>query len=53
LDQAFDSLQRGLLNAGPEWARWIEHDSTLETLRGDPRYHQLIEEIKKREGKTG
>jgi adenylate cyclase len=49
IDKAFDLLQRGLRNSGPEWARWIEHDSSLEPLRGDPRYRQLVEEAQSRE----
>jgi len=49
IDKAFDLLEQGLKNAGPEWGRWIEHDSTLEPLRNDPRYKRLVEEAHKRD----
>ena len=52
-DKAFDLLKRGLANAGPEWGRWVEHDSTLDRLRNDPRYEELLEEIRRREGEKG
>ncbi len=42
-DRAFALLERGLLKAGPEWARWIEHDPSLDPLRTDPRYAALRE----------
>jgi adenylate cyclase len=49
IEKAFDLLQRGLQNSGPEWSRWLEHDSSLDPLRGDPRYAQLVEEAHRRE----
>ena len=52
-DKAFDLLKRGLANAGPERGRWVEHDSTLDRLRNDPRYEELLEEIRRREGEKG
>jgi len=51
LDKAFDLLKRGLAIAGPEWSRWVEHDSTLDPLRDDPRYEEILETIRKRESK--
>jgi adenylate cyclase len=49
IDKAFDLLQRGLQNSGPEWGRWLEHDSSLDPLRADPRFTQLVEEAHRRE----
>lgn len=49
LDEAFDLLAKGLAQAGPEWGRWIEHDSTLEPLHKDPRYCSLIAESHRRD----
>ncbi|CAN5585200.1 hypothetical protein BH20VER1_BH20VER1_24990 [soil metagenome] len=48
-DQAFDLFGRGLLQSGPEWWRWIQHDSTLDALRNDPRYEQLLKQAHARE----
>jgi adenylate cyclase len=48
-EKAFDLLERGVLNGGPEWGRWIEHDSMLDPLRSDPRYAALQQEIRRRE----
>lgn len=52
LDKAFDLLERGLANAGPEFGRWIQHDSSLSSLRKDPRYQDLLEAIRRRESET-
>ena len=49
IDKAFDLLERGLLGSGPEWGRWIQHDSTLDPVRNDPRYEELLEAIRRRE----
>jgi len=52
IDKAFELLKRGLPNAGPEWGRWIQHDSSLDPLRKDPRYRELLEAIHRRESAT-
>jgi len=52
IDKAFELLERGLPNAGPEWGRWIQHDSSLDPLRKDPRYRELLEAIHRRESAT-
>jgi adenylate cyclase len=49
LDKAFELLERGILIGGPEWGRWVEHDSMLDPLRHYPRYQALLETIRKRE----
>jgi adenylate cyclase len=52
-DKAFDLLERGLPNSGPEWGRWIEHDSTLDILRNHPRYQALLETVRRHESERG
>ncbi len=49
IDKAFELLERGILVSGPEWGRWVEHDSMLDPVRHDPRYPILLETIRKRE----
>jgi adenylate cyclase len=49
IDIAFELLERGILRGGPEWGRWVEHDSMLDPVRDDPRYPALLETIRKRE----
>jgi adenylate cyclase len=49
IDEAFDLLKRGLAIGGPEWGRWIEHDSSLDPLRDDPRYEEMLEAIRQTE----
>ena len=49
IDKAFELLERGILRGGPEWGRWVEHDSMLDPLRRDSRYPALLEIIRKRE----
>ena len=49
IDKAFELLEGGVALGGPEWGRWLEHDSSLDPLRGDPRYAQLVEEAHRRE----
>ena len=49
IDKALDLLERGLPNSGPEWGRWIQHDSTLDPLHNNPRYQALLEEIRRRD----
>jgi adenylate cyclase len=49
IDKAFELLERGILVGGPEWGRWVEHDSMLDPVRHDPRYPVLLETIRKRE----
>ena len=49
IDKAFELLESGIAMGGPEWHRWIEHDSMLDPLRNDPRYPALLETIRKRE----
>ena len=49
IDKAFELLERGIVMGGPEWGRWVEHDSMLDPLRHDPRYQALLETIRKRE----
>jgi adenylate cyclase len=49
IDEAFELLERGILVGGPEWGRWVQHDSMLDPLRNDPRYPVLLETIRKRE----
>jgi len=53
IDRAFELLQSGVRMAGPEWSRWIEHDSMLDPLRQDPRYQTLLETIRQRERQPG
>jgi adenylate cyclase len=50
VDKAFELLQRGLRTGGPEWGLWIRGDSSLDALRGDPRYTALLEDIRRHEG---
>ncbi|MFL6506165.1 MAG: tetratricopeptide repeat protein, partial [Candidatus Udaeobacter sp.] len=50
IDKSFELLQRGIIMGGPEWGRWVEHDSMLDPIREDPRYQTLLETIRKREG---
>ena len=49
IDKAFELLERGILVGGPEWGRWVKHDSMLDPVRNDPRYPVLLETIRKRE----
>src|SRR5438874_12697629 len=49
IDKAFELLERGILAGGPEWGRWVQHDSMLAPVRQDPRYPILLETIRKRE----
>ena len=49
IDKAFELLERGILVGGPEWGRWVKHDSMLDPVRNDPRYPGLLETIRKRE----
>lgn len=51
IDKAFALLDHGVTKAGPEWARWIEHDSTLDPIRSDPRYQKLLEKSRNKERK--
>jgi adenylate cyclase len=53
IGKAFELLERGILMGGPEWGRWVEHDSMLDPLRHDPRYPTLLETIRKRESERG
>ena len=53
IDKAFELLESGIAMGGPEWHRWIEHDSMLDPLRQDPRYQTLLETIRKRESERG
>jgi adenylate cyclase len=52
IDKAFELLNRGVATAGPEWPRWIEHDSSLDPIRSDPRYQQLLEKSRQGERET-
>jgi adenylate cyclase len=52
IEKAFDLLERGLPNAGPEWGRWIQHDSSLDPLRKDTRYQGLLDAIRKTQTAT-
>jgi adenylate cyclase len=49
IDKAFELLERGILVGGPEWGRWVQHDSMLDPVRHDPRYPVLLETIRRRE----
>ncbi len=49
IDKAFELLERGVLVGGPEWGRWVQHDSMLDPVRKDPRYQTLLDTIRKRE----
>src|SRR6184192_93143 len=49
IDKAFELLEGGVALGGPEWGRWVEHDSMLDPVRQDPRYPILLETIRKRE----
>jgi len=53
IDKAFELLGRGILVGGPEWGRWVEHDSMLDPVRHDPRYPVLLETIRRRESERG
>ena len=53
IDKSFELLERGILKGGPEWGRWVEHDSMLDPLRHDSRYPRLLETIRKRESERG
>src|SRR6476659_2395352 len=53
IDKAFELLESGIAMGGPEWHRWIEHDSMLDPLRHYPRYPVLLETIRKRESERG
>ncbi len=46
LEQALDLLERSLPRTGPEWTRWIRHDSDLDSLRNHPRFHKMLEQTK-------
>jgi len=41
-DRAFNLLERVIQNHRPFWRDWIENDSDLDGIRGDPRYAELI-----------
>src|SRR5437764_1229030 len=49
LDKAFELRERGILVGGPEWGRWVQHDSMLDPVRHDPRHPALLETIPKRQ----
>ena len=49
IDRAFELLEGGIALGGPEWGRWVQHDSMLDPVRDDPRYPVLLETIRKRE----
>ena len=49
IDKSFELLERGVSVGGPEWGRWVEHDSMLDPVRHDSRYPVLLETIRKRE----
>jgi adenylate cyclase len=53
IDKAFELLESGIAMGGPEWHRWIEHDSMLDPLRHYPRYPVLLETIRKRQSERG
>jgi adenylate cyclase len=53
IDRAFELLERGILVGGPEWGRWVQHDSMLDPVRHDPRYPVLLETIRRRESERG
>ena len=53
IDKSFELLERGVLIGGPEWGRWVEHDSMLDPVRRDPRYPALLETIRQREKERG
>ena len=53
IDKAFELLERGILVGGPEWGRWVQHDSMLNPVRHDPRYPVLLETIRRRESERG
>ena len=53
IDKAFDLLERGLPIGGPEWGRWIEHDSDLDSLREHPRYRAILETIRRQDSEKG
>ena len=53
IDKSFELLERGIVMGGPEWGRWVEHDSMLDPLRHDPRYETLLETIRRRESERG
>jgi adenylate cyclase len=42
-EQALDLLERSLPRTGPEWSRWIRHDSDLDSLRTHPRFQKILE----------
>jgi adenylate cyclase len=46
LEQALDLLERSLSRTGPEWGRWIRHDSDLDALRDHPRFLKILEQTK-------
>ncbi len=52
-DEAFELLERGARLGGPEWGRWVEHDSMLDPIREDPRYGALLETLRNRESARG
>src|SRR5436190_1287621 len=52
-EKAFKLLEDGLVNGGPEWGRWIQYDSDLESLRNDPRYRRLVEEARRQDVEKG
>jgi adenylate cyclase len=53
VEKAFKLLEDGLVNGGPEWGRWIQYDSDLESLRNDPRYRRLLEEARRQDVEKG
>lgn len=46
VEKALDLLERSLPRTGPEWTRWIRHDSDLAPLRHHPRFHKILEQTK-------
>ncbi len=46
IDLAFDLLRRVVSHGRPMWKDWIEKDSDLDGLRQDPRFQQLLAQIR-------
>jgi len=43
-ERALDGLERGL-EAGVSVADWIQHDPDFASLRGHPRFREIVERI--------